>query len=136
MHLSGTPKLVICAALIVIFAVSAFSQMTRDATTEFSLNSERHIASGLSEGQVLGRVTDFAGRSVRSARITLFCLDTDQVHQVSTNAFGYYQFKTLIEGHNYLVSIDHPRHLFLAGSISVTIAEDPIEIDFRAERRH
>lgn len=130
-----TSRLVICTSVILVFAASAFSQKKMETNTEIYDRPAVPVNVVSSENQVLGRVTDFAGRSIRSARITLFCLDSDQVHRTSTNTFGYYQFKTLTEGHSYLVSIDHARYLFLSGSISVTVAEEPIEIDFQAQRR-
>lgn len=85
------------------------------------------------ENYAVGRVTDFRGRSVKSAAITLYCIDSDQVRRVATNAFGYYRFETLAPG-NYVISIDHRSYLFVMGSLSFVVEDKPIEIDFRAER--
>lgn len=82
---------------------------------------------------VLGRVTDFAGRSVRGAGITLFSLDSDEVLVVTTNAFGYYRFPGLAEGSSYLIAVHHRKYLFVTGSISFTLEASPVQIDFQAE---
>lgn len=82
---------------------------------------------------VMGRVTDFSGRSVRGAEITLFSLDSEDVKRVTTNAFGYYRFPNLNEGESYLIGVAHRKYIFVMGSISFTIEESPIQIDFQAE---
>ena len=82
---------------------------------------------------VMGRVTDFGGRSVRGAEVTLFSLDSDEIKRATTNAFGYYRFPNLAEGESYLIAVAHRRYLFLTGSISFTVETTPIQIDFQAE---
>jgi len=81
----------------------------------------------------VGRVVDYAGRSVRSARVILFHLDTDKVSLVDTNSFGYYRFGGLKEG-NYLIAVTHRRYIFVMGSMSFTVEGAPVEINFWAER--
>jgi len=82
---------------------------------------------------VMGRITDFGGRSVRGAEVTLFSLDSDDIKRVTTNAFGYYRFANLAEGDSYLIAVNHRRYLFVGGSTSFTLESSPIQIDFQAE---
>lgn len=82
---------------------------------------------------VMGRVTDFSGRSVRGAAIMLFHLDSDEVFRATTNGFGYYRFPNLAEGANYLISIQHRKYIFVMGSVSFTTEATPLQIDFQAE---
>ena len=83
---------------------------------------------------VTGRVTDFAGRSIRHAEITLFCLDSDEIVKVKTNSFGYYRIANLTEGHRYLLAgVQQRRYLFLITEIEFTVGNEPLEFDFLGE---
>lgn len=83
--------------------------------------------------QVTGRVTDFVGRSVKAAEITFFCLDSDEVASVRTNAFGYYQISSLTDGHSYLLSIQHKKYLFLIAPDAFTVGPETLEFNFLGE---
>ena len=80
--------------------------------------------------QVMGRITDFAGRSIKAAEVTFFCLDSDQFSTVRTNAFGYYQVSDLLDGHSYILSIQHKKYLFLIAPDAFTVGLEPLEFDF------
>jgi hypothetical protein len=80
--------------------------------------------------QVKGRITDFAGRSIKAAEVTFFCLDSDQFSTVRTNAFGYYQVSDLLDGHSYILSIQHKKYLFLIAPDAFTVGLEPLEFDF------
>lgn len=147
MNVSRTFQAAFSVGIALIFAATASAQMRKAVPVEVPkqpILAERGlgevgkpvdtIIAGSQENQVLGRVTDFVGRSVRAARITLYCLDTDRVYRATSNSFGYYQFAGLTEGHSFLMSIDHTRYLFLNGSISITLDSEPVEIDFQAEK--
>lgn len=83
---------------------------------------------------VMGRISDFSGRSIRGADVALFSLDSNElVRRVTTTPFGYYRFEGLKEGEGYLISVQHRRFIFVGGSISFTIESTPIQIDFQAE---
>ncbi len=97
------------------------------------LKSDEEAGVDPGETFAVGRVVDFAGRSVRSARVILYHLDTDQVNLIDSNSFGYYRFSGLKEG-NYLIAVEHRRYLFVTASMSFTIEGAPVEINFRAER--
>lgn len=81
----------------------------------------------------VGRVTDIRGRGVRTAAVTLYCLDSSEVFHATSNAFGFYQLKDLEPG-NYLIAIQHRSYIFVTGSMSFTIESEPVEINFQAER--
>jgi len=83
--------------------------------------------------QVTGRITDVAGRSIKAAEITFFCLDSDHVSSVRTNAFGYYQVSDLLDGHEYLLSIHHKKYLFLIAPDSFTVGPEEKVFDFQGE---
>lgn len=80
--------------------------------------------------QVMGRITDFAGRSIKAAEVTFFCLDSDQASTVRTNAFGYYQVSDLLDGHSYILSIQHKRYLFLIAPDAFTVGGNALVFDF------
>lgn len=100
---------------------------------DYLANSDRERGEDESAAYVIGRITDFAGRSVRGAEVILFSLDSDETKRVVTNGFGYYRFQDLNPGESYLISVQHRRYLFLLGSTSFTIEGDPIQIDFQAD---
>jgi len=83
--------------------------------------------------QLMGRVTDLAGRSINAAEVTLFCVDSDEVVRVKSNAFGYYQVSGLANGHTYLLSVSHRRYLFVGGSESILAGDRTFEINFIGE---
>ncbi len=83
--------------------------------------------------QVMGRVTDLTGRSINAAEITLFCVDSDEVIRVRSNAFGYYQVSGLADGHEYLLSVSHRKYLFVLGSESIVAGDQTFEINFIGE---
>jgi hypothetical protein len=100
---------------------------------DFLAKDDREKGGGASDAYVMGRITDFSGRSVRGAEVTLFSLDSDDVKRVASNAFGYYRFPNLGEGESYLIAVQHRRYLFVGGSVSFTLENVPIQIDFQAE---
>ena len=100
---------------------------------DFLAASDRERDGDTDASYVVGRVTDFAGRSVRGAEMTLYSLDSDDVRRVVTNGFGYYRFPNLNEGESYLIAVQHRRYLFVMGSTSFTLEGTPIQIDFQAE---
>lgn len=83
--------------------------------------------------QVLGRVKDFAGRSVKAAEIRLIAVDADEIVTVKSNAFGFYQVTDLTPGRTYLISVQHRKYLFLIAPIDLTVGDEPIKIDFEGE---
>ncbi|MDI1240965.1 MAG: carboxypeptidase-like regulatory domain-containing protein [bacterium] len=84
--------------------------------------------------QVMGRVTDFAGRSVNAAEIRFIGVEFDEVVSVRTNAFGFYQVADLAPGHSYFVSVHHRRYLFLvAPGTEVLAGNKPTVMDFLGE---
>jgi hypothetical protein len=123
--------------LIVITAISTAANAQKavfdETVREPILHFEEAKSGTQDDSYAVGRVTDLRGRSVRSAAITLYCIDSDQVRRVATNTFGYYRFESLAPG-NYLISIEHRSYLFLMGSLSFLVEDKPVEIDFRAER--
>jgi hypothetical protein len=104
-----------------------------DIVVEYLANSDRERGGDSAASYVMGRVTDFGGRSVRGAEVTLFSLDSDEMKRVTTNAFGYYRFPNLGEGESYLIGIAHRRYIFVMGSVSFTVEGTPVQIDFQAE---
>jgi hypothetical protein len=83
--------------------------------------------------QVWGRITDLGGRSIKAAEVMFFCLDCDQVSTVRTNAFGYYQVSDLLNGHDYLLSIQHKKYLFLIAPDPLTVGPETVTLDFTGE---
>jgi hypothetical protein len=106
-----------------------------DIVVDYLANSDRERGEDESGAYVMGRVTDFGGRSVRGAEVVLFSLDSDDVKRVVTNGFGYYRFQDLNLGESYLISVQHRRYLFVGGSTSFIVEGEPIQIDFQAEMR-
>lgn len=104
-----------------------------DVVVDYLAAADQERGGGPALFYVMGRITDFGGRSVRGAEVTLFSLDSDDVKRVSTNAFGYYRFANLNEGESYLIAVIHRRYLFVGGSTSFTIESTPLQIDFQAE---
>jgi hypothetical protein len=104
-----------------------------DFVIDYLAVSDRERGGDSAAAYVMGRVTDFSGRSVRGAEITLYNLDSDDVKRVVTNGFGYYRFPNLNDGQSYLISVKHRRYLFVMGSTSFTLEGAPIQIDFQAE---
>ena len=96
-------------------------------------NSDRERGADPAAAYVMGRITDFSGRSVRGAEVVLFSLDSDDVKRVVTNGFGYYRFQDLNLGESYLISVQHRRYIFVMGSTSFTLEGAPIQIDFQAD---
>jgi hypothetical protein len=83
--------------------------------------------------QVTGRVTDFAGRSVKAAKVRFIGVEFDETVTVRTNAFGYYQVAELTSGHSYFVSVNHRRYLFLIAPTEVLVGDEPLEFNFQGE---
>lgn len=104
-----------------------------DVVVEYLERFDRDLGGNPARSYVMGRVTDFGGRSVRGAEVTLFSLDSDDIKRATTNAFGYYRFPNLAEGESYLIGVAHRRYLFVMGSVSFTVESTPIQIDFQAE---
>lgn len=129
-------KLVFAALLGLFAAVPAYSQDLLDVA-ENGIGANRWLKGGRNTDpampQVIGRVTDLAGRSIKAAEVTFFCLDSDQVSKVRTNAFGYYQVSDLVDGHTYLFSIQHKRYIFLIAPDSFTVGPEPFEFNFQGE---
>jgi len=82
---------------------------------------------------VKGRVTDFAGRSIRNAEIKVFSLETGETHEVRSNAFGYYQIAGLTFGETYIIVPSHRRYLFIIPTTEFTVGDRTIEQDFQGE---
>lgn len=146
MPIFRTFKAVFGVVVVLICIVNTPAQIRRTkpvdapgvATREMISGDTRKLAETLvtsaSESEFHGRVTDAAGRSVKAARIMLYCLETDQIYRASSNTFGYYQFKGLADGGTFLASISHARYIFLTGSLSFTLTGEPVEVDFQAGR--
>ena len=83
--------------------------------------------------QVLGRVTDFAGRSIKAAEIRFVGIDAEQLVSVKTNAFGFYQTAGLTPGRSYFVSVHHRKYLFIIVPTEVFVGDTPVVIDFQGE---
>ncbi|MEO5860005.1 MAG: carboxypeptidase-like regulatory domain-containing protein [Pyrinomonadaceae bacterium] len=83
--------------------------------------------------QVMGRVTDFAGRSVKAADVRFVGVEFDEVVSVRTNVFGFYQVTNLTPGRSYFVSVSHKRYLFLIADTPVTVSDEPVKLDFAGE---
>ena len=83
---------------------------------------------------VIGKVEDLAGRSIRHAKITVYCLDSDEFVSATSNSFGYYRITGLKEGHAYmLVGVEHKRYLFLTAPLEFTVGSEPVELNLFGE---
>ena len=83
---------------------------------------------------VVGKVEDLAGRSIRHAQITLYCLDSDEFVSATSNSFGFYRISGLKEGHTYMVAgVEHKRYLFLILPLEITVGGEPRELNFVGE---
>jgi len=83
---------------------------------------------------VVGKVEDLAGRSIRHAQITLYCWDSDEFVSATSNSFGYYRITGLKEGHAYtLVGVEHKRYLFLIVPLEIKVGSEPVELNFLGE---
>ena len=126
------------AAFVGVFAVfSAHSQ-----TIDFDLGSDGYKADRGIRGerksdpltpQVMGKVTDFAGRSVKAAEIRFLGVEFDDVVSVRTNAFGFYQVANLTPGRSYFVSVNHKKYLFLIAPTEVLVGDATLEFNFQGE---
>ena len=86
------------------------------------------------EPNVVGKVEDLAGRSIRHAQITLYCWDTEEFVTTTSNSFGFYRFSGLTEGHIYMLAgVEHKRYLFLIAPLEITIGSEPRELNFLGE---
>ena len=86
------------------------------------------------ESNIVGKVEDLAGRSIRHAQITLYCWDSDEFVTTTSNSFGFYRFSGLKEGHTYMLTgVEHKRYLFLILPIEITIGSKPQEMNFLGE---
>jgi hypothetical protein len=83
--------------------------------------------------QVIGRVTDFASRSVKGAEIRLIALDADEIVTVKSNAFGFYQVTDLTPGRTYFISVQHRRYLFVGIPPEVLIGDEPVVVNFEVD---
>lgn len=130
-------NLVFAAVLGLFLAIPAYSQ-----AIDLDLGSDRYQADRVLRGgrkadpltpQVMGRVTDFAGRSVKAAEIRFIGVEFDEVVSVRSNAFGFYQTAELTPGHSYFVSVNHRRYLFLIASTEVLVGDETLEVNFQGE---
>ncbi len=83
---------------------------------------------------ITGRVTDYFGRAISSARITLNNASTGEVEVVYTNTFGYYTFKDVPVGDFFVMTAQHSRYRFVSGSVSFTLEDNLNGLDFKASR--
>ncbi len=81
---------------------------------------------------VSGRVTDYYGRSVSNARITVFNATSGEARSTTTNTFGYYKISDLAAGEFYVMNVAHRRYTFVSGSISFSLDADLTGMDFQA----
>lgn len=129
--------LVFAAFLVVLAAYSAQAQELTFQLGEEGFEAQRDLRGGRKADpappQVMGRITDFAGRSIKAAEVTFFCVDCDEVVKVRSNAFGYYTVSDLTDGHTYLIAVQHRKYLFLIGSDQVTAGPETFEFNFLGE---
>ena len=125
------------AALLGLFATfSAYSQDIGDSlrdSSEFESSMKGGRKADPATPQVYGQITDFGGRSVKSAVVSFIGLDTDEIVKVRSNVFGFYQTTDLTPGRTYSISVEHRRYLFLLPSINVTVGDEPVEFNFMGD---
>lgn len=84
--------------------------------------------------EVSGRVTDYFGRAILGAQLTLFNAMTGEPQVAYTNAYGYYSFGDVPAGEFYVLSVAHRRYTFVTGSVSFSLEDNLAGLDFTASR--
>jgi len=129
-------RILVFAAVLGLFA--AFTAYGQDIAITSEFGRVQPDLRGKKAGepetpQVMGRVTDLVGRSVRAAEVRFIGIDFEETISAKTNAFGYYQTAELTPGRSYFISVSHRRYLFLIAPIEVLIGDETIEFNFEGE---
>ena len=82
---------------------------------------------------ITGRVTDYYGRAISSAKLTLFGA-SGEAKVVYTNTFGYYKFSEVPVADFYVMSVQHRRYTFVNGSVNFSLQDNIEGFNFQASR--
>jgi hypothetical protein len=81
---------------------------------------------------VSGRVMTSSGRGIPRARVVLTD-ENGETRVTQTNPFGYYKFRGLTSGQNYIFTVSHKLYRFSQPSIVRFIVQDETDINFIAD---
>ncbi len=81
---------------------------------------------------VSGRVMTNSGRGIARARVVVTD-ENGETRVTQTNPFGYYKFRGLTSGQNYIFTVSHKLYRFSQPSIVRFIAQDETDINFIAD---
>ena len=129
-------RILVFATVLGLFAAFTAQAQDSEIAAAFGESFRLDVGGKKSESetpQVIGRITDFAGRSVRTAEVRFVGVEFDEVVSVKSNAFGFYQTAGLTPGRSYFISVHHRKYLFLIPTIEVVVGDEPVEYDFLGE---
>jgi hypothetical protein len=114
------------------FAPTPVSIATASANTAFRGIAFAPIAPTAATLSIGGRVTDFDGRPIANAFITIAGGDLSQPKTITTGSFGYYMVDGLSAGQNYVVTVSAKRHRFSNDAQVVSLKDDISTMNFTA----
>lgn len=105
-----------------------------DGQRELQLAASAVVAvPSAADATITGRVVDYYGRAISSARLTLTG-SSGEARYAYTNTFGYYRFENVESGDSYFLAVDHRRYQFATSSQFFSLQDSVDGVNFQASR--
>lgn len=80
-----------------------------------------------------GRVMNVEGNGINRANVSIFDTFSGDSIMTTTNPFGYFEFKNLVVGRIYVVTINHKTYTFSTGSRAIELSDSMKGLEFYAD---